>query len=153
MSCKGSYRCVVFIAQLLAKVSQKRNPVITINTEPQVIWRPSRKEKRRMRNVIMKMSKSDYENCENLANSLQNSYNESQKDALFFKFNLINNSTFCGTRWYSWLRHCATSRKVAVSIPDGVTGIFYLYNLSGHTMALGSTQPLTEMSNRNISWR
>jgi hypothetical protein len=28
------------------------------------------------------------------------------------------------TRWRSWLRHCATSRKVAGSIPDGVTGIF-----------------------------
>jgi hypothetical protein len=25
---------------------------------------------------------------------------------------------------YSWFRHCVTSRKVAVSIPDGVTGIF-----------------------------
>ena len=25
----------------------------------------------------------------------------------------------------SWLKHCATSRKVAVSIPDGVTGIFH----------------------------
>jgi len=24
------------------------------------------------------------------------------------------------TRWGSWLRHCATSRKVAGSIPDGV---------------------------------
>jgi len=31
-----------------------------------------------------------------------------------------------GTRWRSWLRHCATSRKVAGSIPDGVTGIFLL---------------------------
>jgi hypothetical protein len=30
-----------------------------------------------------------------------------------------------GTRWHSWLRHCATSRKVAGSIPDGVTGIFH----------------------------
>jgi len=27
-----------------------------------------------------------------------------------------------GTRRCSWLRHCATSRKVAVSISDGVTG-------------------------------
>ena len=26
--------------------------------------------------------------------------------------------------WRSWLRHCATSRKVAVSIPDGVIGFF-----------------------------
>jgi hypothetical protein len=29
----------------------------------------------------------------------------------------------CGTRWRSWLRHCATSRKVAVSISDGVFGV------------------------------
>jgi hypothetical protein len=29
-----------------------------------------------------------------------------------------------GTRWRSWLRHCATNWKVAGSIPDGVTGIF-----------------------------
>jgi len=27
--------------------------------------------------------------------------------------------------WCSWLRHCATSRKVAVSILDGVIGIFH----------------------------
>ena len=26
-----------------------------------------------------------------------------------------------GTRWRSWLRHCATNRKVAGSISDGVT--------------------------------
>ena len=29
------------------------------------------------------------------------------------------------TRWRSWLRHCATSRKVAGSNPDGVIGIFH----------------------------
>jgi hypothetical protein len=39
------------------------------------------------------------------------------------------------TRWHSWLRHCATSRKVAGSIPDGVIGIFHWHNPSGHTMA------------------
>jgi hypothetical protein len=55
-----------------------------------------------------------------------------------------------GTR--SWLRHCATSRKVAGSIPDGFIGIFYWHNPSGRAMALGLTQPLTEMSTRNISW-
>jgi hypothetical protein len=27
--------------------------------------------------------------------------------------------------WRSWLRHCATSRKVAGSIPDGVIGIIF----------------------------
>jgi hypothetical protein len=40
---------------------------------------------------------------------------------------------FC---YLSWLRHCATSRKVVGS----------------STMALGLTQPLTEISTRNISW-
>ena len=52
--------------------------------------------------------------------------------------------------WRSGLRHCATRRKVAGFIPDGV--FFYLRNPSGYTMALGSTQPLTEMSTRNIFW-
>jgi hypothetical protein len=37
-------------------------------------------------------------------------------------------------------------------IPDSVTEIFQLHNPSGRTMALGSTQPLTEMSTRNIFW-
>ena len=40
----------------------------------------------------------------------------------------------------------------AGSIPDGVIGIFQWHNSSGRTMALGSTQPLTEMSTRCISW-
>ena len=57
-----------------------------------------------------------------------------------------------GTRWRSWLRHCATSRKVAGSIPDGVIGFFHWHNPSGRAMALGLTQPLTEMSTRNVSW-
>ena len=51
-----------------------------------------------------------------------------------------------------WLRCCATNRNVAGSIPDGVIGIFYWYNLSNRTMALESTQPLTEMSTSSISW-
>jgi hypothetical protein len=50
------------------------------------------------------------------------------------------------------MKHCATSRKVAGSIPDCVTGIFHRHNPSGRTMALGSTQPLKEMSTRNIYW-
>jgi len=46
----------------------------------------------------------------------------------------------------------ATSRKVAGSIPDGVIEIFHWYNPSGRTMTLGLTQPLTEISTRNIYW-
>jgi len=57
-----------------------------------------------------------------------------------------------GTGWRGWLRHWATSRRVAGSIPDGVIGIFHWHNPSGRTIALGLTQPLTEMSTRNISW-
>jgi hypothetical protein len=56
------------------------------------------------------------------------------------------------TWWRTWLRHCATSWKVVGSIPDSVIGIFHWRNLSGRTVALGSTQPLTEMRTRNISW-
>jgi hypothetical protein len=55
-----------------------------------------------------------------------------------------------GKRWRSWLRHYATSRKVVRSIPDGVTGFFNVPNPSSRTMAMGSTQPLTEMSTRNL---
>jgi hypothetical protein len=29
------------------------------------------------------------------------------------------------TEWRSWLRHCATSQKVAASIPDEVIWIFH----------------------------
>jgi len=31
-----------------------------------------------------------------------------------------------GEHWRSWLRHCATSRKVAGSVPIGVMGCFLL---------------------------
>jgi hypothetical protein len=50
------------------------------------------------------------------------------------------------------LRHCATSWKVAGSIPYGITGIFQWLNPSGCIVDLGSTQPLIEMSTRNSSW-
>jgi hypothetical protein len=38
----------------------------------------------------------------------------------------------------------------AGSIPDEIIGFFNLTNLSSRTMALGSTQPLTEMSTRDF---
>ena len=40
----------------------------------------------------------------------------------------------------------------AGSIPDDVIGISQCINPSDRTMALGSTQPLTEMSTRRIPW-
>jgi len=46
----------------------------------------------------------------------------------------------------------AVGLKVAGSIPNGVTGIFHCHNLSARTMVLELTQPVTEMSTRNISW-
>jgi len=48
-----------------------------------------------------------------------------------------------GTTVAQWLRCCATNWKVAGSIPDGVSGFFININTSDRTMALGSTQPLT----------
>jgi hypothetical protein len=46
-----------------------------------------------------------------------------------------------------------TSRKVAGSIPDEITGFFNWHNPSNRTMALESTQPLREMSSRNLPGR
>jgi hypothetical protein len=46
--------------------------------------------------------------------------------------------------------HYATSRKVAGSISSEVIGFFNSPNSSSRTMALGSTQPLREMSTRNF---
>jgi hypothetical protein len=48
---------------------------------------------------------------------------------------------------------CATSRKVAGSIPDQVIGFFNWPNSSSRIVALGSTQPLTEMSTRKLPAR
>jgi hypothetical protein len=45
-----------------------------------------------------------------------------------------------------------SNRQVAGSIPDCVSGFFHWHNPLGRTMVLGSIQPLTEMSTRNISW-
>jgi hypothetical protein len=48
------------------------------------------------------------------------------------------------------MEHYATSREVASSITDEVVELFNIFNSSSHTMALGSTQPLTEMSTMNL---
>jgi hypothetical protein len=53
------------------------------------------------------------------------------------------------TRQRSWWKHYATSRKVAGSTPDEVD-FFNLPKPSSRTMALWSTQLLTEMSTRNL---
>jgi hypothetical protein len=64
----------------------------------------------------------------------------------------IHSTKFNGGTRRSWLRHWAKSQKAAGSIPDGFPGIFQWFNPSGRTVALGSTQPLIEMSTRNPSW-
>jgi hypothetical protein len=69
-----------------------------------------------------------------------------------FQRNSLIQMILCAMLRSSRLRHCATSRKVAGSIPDGVIGFFYWHNHSGRTMALGSTQLLIAMSTRNLSW-
>jgi hypothetical protein len=56
-----------------------------------------------------------------------------------------------GMWWHSWLRHCTTSWKVVGSILSGVNRIFYWHNPCGCTMALWSTQPLIEVSTKNIN--
>jgi hypothetical protein len=57
-----------------------------------------------------------------------------------------------GTRWRSWLGHCATSGKVSGLIPVCIIRIFHLLNSSYRTRTLESTKPLTEMSTRVLLW-
>ena len=52
------------------------------------------------------------------------SWNYNKKKTEFTNFGFLFEGVW-GTRWRSWLRHCATSHKVAGSIPDGVIGIFH----------------------------
>jgi hypothetical protein len=65
---------------------------------------------------------------------------------------IITITIIMGTAIAQWLRYCATNQKVAGSIPDFILKFFIDINPSDSTMALGSTQPLTEMSTRRISW-
>jgi hypothetical protein len=71
------------------------------------------------------------------------SYNASHKlEEMSTTLNKINPNTDNSHAVVQWLRNFATNRKVAGSIPDGVR-IFHWHN---------HTQPLTEMSTRNVSW-
>jgi hypothetical protein len=54
-----------------------------------------------------------------------------------------------GWLFYNWQFLLPTSQKVASSIPNKATGFFNWPNPSSRTIALGSTQPLNEMSTRN----
>ena len=50
------------------------------------------------------------------------------------------------TRWLSWLGHCATSQKVASSIPENVIEILQCLNASGRSMFLGPEPRVTILS-------
>jgi len=52
---------------------------------------------------------------------------------------------FGGMWWFSWLKHFATSLKVAGSIPSRIIGIFLLTYTFGHTM----TTRVNPASNKN----
>jgi len=86
--------------------------------------------------------KSIFNYCEVLLHSLLRASIEEATDVQF-KFSHVS-----AINW-----QCATSRKVVCSFPEGVTAIIPWLNSSNHTVALGSTQFLTEMSTRNISCR
>ena len=49
------------------------------------------------------------------------------------------------------LRRWATSLKVTGSLPKAVIEIFHCLNPSGSTMVVRSTQPITEMSTKDLS--
>ena len=55
-------------------------------------------------------------------NPRQHSCDNLTLDTKFIKPTLLFSQGYAVARW---LRHCATSRKVSSSIPDGVSGIFY----------------------------
>jgi hypothetical protein len=65
-----------------------------------------------------------------------------------------NNKIIISDYWFciSWLRHYATSQKVAGSIPDEVIEISIDLILPAALWLWGSNQPLTEMSIRNLPW-
>jgi len=82
---------------------------------------------------------------------LHNMFNMENANCTSYSF--VSHDIIIGDLWWcSWLRHCPTSQKVTGSFPDGVFGIIHWHNTSGCTVVLGSTQPLTEMSTRNIFW-
>ena len=78
-----------------------------------------------------------------LLNLLRDSYTEQTF--------VLPTDNFIGHAVAQWLRRFAARRKVAGSFPDAVTRVFYCLNPSGRTIALGSTQPPTEMNTNGIS--
>jgi hypothetical protein len=81
-------------------------------------------------------------------NNQHSSNNKSNIISLHLYQIIVHSHNSIGPTFY--VRHYATSRKVAGSHPDEVIGFFNWPNPSSRTMALGSTLPLTEMSTRNL---
>jgi hypothetical protein len=57
-----------------------------------------------------------------------------------------------GTRWCCGWGTALQTGSSRIRFPMVSFGFFHWHNPSGRTMTVGSTQPLTEMSTRNISW-
>ena len=117
-----------------------RSTILTVSTAIGTIFVkgyhevPHHLQNSKFHNHVYKNSKMNH----NLGKHIQST----SSTLIYFKETAVAQSLTC----------CATNRKVAVLIADGVIGIFHWHNLSHHTMALGSTQPPTEMSTRRISW-
>jgi hypothetical protein len=80
---------------------------------------------------------------------LPNSINYSQPAEFTLYLHILLFKTHANIVLSSTPTYYATSRKVADSSPDEVD-FFNLPNSSSRNMALGLTQPLTEMSTRNL---
>ena len=71
--------------------------------------------------VIVKLGPNQSCQCENWTSS-----STLKMKATFFLQNIsVLHKCMMGTAVAQWLRCCATNRKVAGSIPDGVIGIFH----------------------------
>jgi hypothetical protein len=66
--------------------------------------------------------------------------------------NYDNHSKYLGHAVAQWVEALCYEAEGRGFDSDVVTGIFHLQNPSSRTVALGLTQPLTEMSTRNKSW-
>jgi hypothetical protein len=64
----------------------------------------------------------------------------------------IKKISHINTRWRSGWGTAIQTGRSRVRFPMLSLEFFHKHNPSGRTMALGSTQPLTEISTRNISW-
>ena len=65
--------------------------------------------------------------CSKIINKLRNCLKLKSNKVRYFKLGrkILETNSITGHAATQWLRHCATSRKVVVSIPDVVTGIFH----------------------------